>query len=140
MVEQLGVARRLAAQSKIARSATPALYRSSVAIPGSRSPGGQRIVGAGDRTGQFESTTASSERLPILAGQSREELPGHRLTRIARIAANKNVRLDRFRRIGQRHHVRPARSAPPNWPARHTTSSSLSSELDRTCDHDNVRR
>ena len=140
IVEHLGMGRRIAPQAKIARRVDQRVFEVVHPNPIDDHPGRERIVAAGDRPGQFQPSAAVLERLPIVACEHRQKLPGHfrdpgcRSCRAQKCAA----RLAAGHRPASSR--RPAPRARRCWPARRTANSSRPWESGRTCDRGSGRR
>ena len=76
IVEQLGMAGRVAAQSEVAGRGDQPLAEVPQPGPVDQDPGGQRILGVGDRLGHFEPAAPFLKRPAIGAGEQRRNRRG----------------------------------------------------------------
>ncbi len=113
VVEQLGMAGRVAAHAEVAGRRDQPLAEMPLPHAVDQHAGRQRVLGVGDGPGQIEPAAPFGERSTVRARQHLQEPPRDRRARPSRIAANEDVRVDRLRRVDKHHRPRGAPGCVP---------------------------
>ena len=103
VIEQFGMRRRCRADSKVAWRLDERLAEVVHPDAVDEDTARERVIAGGDGPGQIESAAPVRKGPLMIARQHAEELSRHVLSRLRRIAANKDAGIAEPRRVGQNH-------------------------------------